>query len=159
MALEFDPADPVTTRPALTVSALNRAVAGLLERSFPLVRVQGEICNLTRAASGHWYFGLKDDNAQVRCVMFRGRNSLLDWRPRDGDDVEATAIVSLYEARGEFQLNVEFLRRAGSGSTLRGISEAQAAARRRGTVRPAAPAAAADAAVGGRRDLAAGGRT
>ena len=75
MALEFDPADPVTTRPALTVSALNRAVAGLLERSFPLVRVQGEICNLTRAASGHWYFGLKDDNAQVRCVMFRRRNS------------------------------------------------------------------------------------
>ena len=115
MALEFDPADPVTTRPALTVSALNRAVAGLLERSFPLVRVQGEICNLTRAASGHWYFGLKDDNAQVRCVMFRGRNSLLDWRPRDGDDVEATAIVSLYEARGEFQLTVEFLRRAGLG--------------------------------------------
>jgi len=115
MALEFDPADPVTTRPALTVSALNRAVAGLLERSFPLVRVQGEICNLTRAASGHWYFGLKDDNAQVRCVMFRGRNSLLDWRPRDGDDFEATAIVSLYEARGEFQLTVEFLRRAGLG--------------------------------------------
>ena len=113
--LSLIPADPVTTRPALTVSALNRAVAGLLERSFPLVRVQGEICNLTRAASGHWYFGLKDDNAQVRCVMFRGRNSLLDWRPRDGDDVEATAIVSLYEARGEFQLTVEFLRRAGLG--------------------------------------------
>ncbi|HTN48391.1 MAG TPA: exodeoxyribonuclease VII large subunit [Burkholderiaceae bacterium] len=115
MALEFDPADPATARPALTVSALNRAVAGVLERSFPLVRVQGEICNLTRAASGHWYFGLKDDSSQVRCVMFRARNSLLDWRPRDGDQVELTAIVSLYEARGEFQLNVEFMRRAGLG--------------------------------------------
>ncbi len=115
MALGSESADPALARPALTVSALNRAVAGLLERSFPLVRVQGEICNLTRAASGHWYFGLKDDIAQVRCLMFRGRNSLLDWAPREGDDVEATAIVSLYEARGEFQLNVEFMRRAGLG--------------------------------------------
>jgi exodeoxyribonuclease VII large subunit len=115
MALDFESADPAAARPALTVSALNRTVAGLLERSFPLVRVQGEIGNLTRAASGHWYFVLKDDIAQVRCVMFRGRNSLLDWAPREGDDVEATAIVSLYEARGEFQLNVEFMRRAGLG--------------------------------------------
>jgi exodeoxyribonuclease VII large subunit len=115
MALGFETSDPAAARPALTVSALNRAVAGLLERSFPLVRVQGEICNLTRAASGHWYFGLKDDSAQVRCVMFRGRNSLLDWQPRDGDDVEVNAIVSLYEARGEFQLNIESMRRAGLG--------------------------------------------
>jgi len=115
MALGFESSDPAAARPALTVSALNRAVAGLLERSFPLARVQGEICNLTRAASGHWYFGLKDDFAQVRCVMFRGRNSLLDWLPREGDDVEVNAIVSLYEARGEFQLNIESMRRAGLG--------------------------------------------
>jgi exodeoxyribonuclease VII large subunit len=111
MALGFDLADEATARAPLTVSALNRAVAGLLERSFPLVRVQGEVCNLTRAASGHWYFGLKDDIAQVRCVMFRARNSLLDWIPRDGDDIEATARVTLYEARGEYQLNVEYLLR------------------------------------------------
>jgi len=115
MVLGSDVLDPAVARDPLTVSALNRAVAGLLERSFPLVRVQGEICNLTRAASGHWYFGLKDDIAQVRCVMFRGRNTLLDWTPREGEDVEVTAIVSLYEARGEFQLNVEFIRRAGLG--------------------------------------------
>lgn len=115
MALGSESADPATARAPLTVSALNRAVARLLERSFPLVRVQGEVCNLTRAASGHWYFGLKDDIAQVRCVMFRARNTLLDWIPRDGDDVEVTALVSLYEARGEFQLNVEFIRRAGLG--------------------------------------------
>jgi exodeoxyribonuclease VII large subunit len=115
MALDSEMADSVLARPPLTVSALNRAVAGLLERSFPLVRVQGEVGNLTRAASGHWYFTLKDDIAQVRCVMFRGRNSLLDWAPREGDEVEATAIVALYEARGEFQLNVEFMRRAGLG--------------------------------------------
>jgi exodeoxyribonuclease VII large subunit len=115
MSTDFEPADPATARVPITVSALNRAVAGLLERSFPLVRVRGEIANLTRAASGHWYFALKDDAAQVRCVMFRGRNQLIDWTPRDGDDIELTAIVSLYEARGEFQLNVEFMRRAGQG--------------------------------------------
>ena len=115
MALDFANSDPAITRPALTVSALNRAVSGLLERSFPLVRVRGEIANLVRAASGHWYFALKDDQAQVRCVMFRARNQLLDWAPRDGDEVEVAAIVSLYEARGEFQLGVEHMRRAGQG--------------------------------------------
>lgn len=115
MEIDFDGTDAATARPALTVSALNRAVAGLLERSFPLVRVRGELANLTRAGSGHWYFALKDDDAQVRCVMFRSRNQLLDWAPRDGDDVELNAIVSLYEARGDFQLNVEFMRRTGQG--------------------------------------------
>jgi exodeoxyribonuclease VII large subunit len=115
MALDFDGAEQAATRDPLTVSALNRAVARLLERSFPLVRVRGEVANLTRAASGHWYFGLKDDQAQVRCVMFRSRNQLLGWVPRDGDDVELSAVVSLYEPRGEFQLTVESMRRAGQG--------------------------------------------
>jgi exodeoxyribonuclease VII large subunit len=115
MGLEADDAEPVAVRPALTVSALNRAVAGLLERSFPLVRVRGEVANLTRAASGHWYFSIKDSAAQARCVMFRSRNALLDWLPREGDEVELNASVSLYEARGEFQLCVESLQRAGLG--------------------------------------------
>ncbi len=100
----------------LTISELNRTVSGLLERSFPLLWVSGEISNLTRAASGHWYFTLKDDNAQVKAVMFRGRNQALDWPLREGDAVEARVLVSLYQARGEFQLNVEVLRRAGRGS-------------------------------------------
>jgi exodeoxyribonuclease VII large subunit len=99
----------------LSVSALNRAVAGVLARGFPLVRVRGEIGNLTRAASGHWYFTLKDDAAQVRCVMFRGRNALVDFAPREGDEVELRASVGLYEARGEFQLTVESMQRAGQG--------------------------------------------
>jgi exodeoxyribonuclease VII large subunit len=115
MALDFRAAEPATARNPLTVSALNRAVAGLLERSFPLVRVRGELANLTRATSGHWYFVLKDDQAQVRCVMFRGRNQLLHWVPRDGDEVEVSAVVSLYEARGEFQLGIESMQRAGQG--------------------------------------------
>jgi exodeoxyribonuclease VII large subunit len=99
----------------LTVAALNRAVGGLLGRGFPLVRVRGEIGNLTRAASGHWYFTLKDDSAQVRCVMFRGRNALVPFAPREGDAVEVRAQVGLYEARGEYQLTVESLQRAGQG--------------------------------------------
>ena len=115
MALDFEGTERATARDPLTVSALNRAVAGLLERSFPLVRVRGEVANLTRAASGHWYFALKDDQAQVRCVMFRSRNLALGWVPREGDDVELSAVVSLYEARGEFQLTVESMRRAGQG--------------------------------------------
>lgn len=115
MALEFEGSERAAARDPLTVSALNRAVAGLLERSFPLVRVRGEVANLTRAASGHWYFVVKDDQAQVRCVMFRGRNQLLAWAPRDGDEVELTAVVSLYEPRGEFQLTIESMRRAGQG--------------------------------------------
>lgn len=88
----------------------------VLERNFPLFWISGEISNMTRAASGHWYFSLKDSSAQVRCVMFRGRNSYLDWQPREGDKVEARAVVTLYEARGDFQLTVEFLQRAGMGA-------------------------------------------
>ena len=99
----------------LTVTQLNRLARDILERSFPLFWVSGEISNLTRAASGHWYFSLKDAGAQVRCVMFRGRNSYLGWIPKEGDKVEARALVTLYEARGEFQLTIEFLQRAGLG--------------------------------------------
>jgi exodeoxyribonuclease VII large subunit len=100
----------------LTVSALNRSVRDLLEHRFPPVWVAGEVSNLTLARSGHAYFSLKDAQAQVRCVMFRHRGQLLDWAPRDGMQVEVRALVTLYEPRGDFQLNVEFMRRAGLGA-------------------------------------------
>ena len=100
----------------LSVSALNRSVRDLLEHRFPLVWVGGEISNFTAARSGHLYFSLKDEQAQVRCVLFRSRGMLLDWQPRDGMKVEVRALVTLYEARGEFQLNVEFMRPAGLGA-------------------------------------------
>jgi exodeoxyribonuclease VII large subunit len=103
-------------REVLTVSALNRSVRDLLEHRFPLLWVGGEISNFMQARSGHLYFSLKDDQAQVRCVMFRGRGAYLDWQPRDGLQVEVRALVSLYEPRGDFQLNVEFMRRAGLGA-------------------------------------------
>ncbi len=99
----------------LSVSALLRSVRDTLERRFPLAWVSGEISNFTRAASGHCYFTLKDDAAQVDCVMFQGRAALLDWVPREGMRVEVRALVTLYEPRGRFQLRVEAMRQAGLG--------------------------------------------
>ena len=101
--------------PVLTVTALNQQVARLLERTFPLVWIGGEISNFTRAASGHWYFTLKDDAAQVRAVMFRTRAQFSGFTPREGDKVEVRALVTLYGARGDYQINVEAIRRAGVG--------------------------------------------
>lgn len=102
--------------PVLTVSELNSTAAKILEHSFPLLWVSGEISNLTKAASGHWYFTLKDNNAQVRSVMFRGKTQSVGFTPKDGDKVEVRAVVTLYTARGEFQLNVEAMRHAGVGN-------------------------------------------
>jgi len=100
----------------VTVSALVRSVRDLLEHRYPLLWVAGEISNCVRAKSGHLYFSLKDETAQVRCVMFRNRSQMMDWEPREGLRVEARALVTLYEARGDFQLNVESMRRAGQGA-------------------------------------------
>ena len=110
----------------ISVSELNRMARDVLEQSFPLFWVSGEISNLTRAASGHWYFSLKDESAQVSCVMFRGRNSYLDWSPKEGDKVEARALVTLYEARGSFQLTIEFLQRAGAGALFEAFEKLKA---------------------------------
>lgn len=99
----------------LTVSELNRIARRALESQLPLVWVEGEVSNFTRAASGHWYFSLKDATAQVRCVMFRGRNQFAEFTPANGEQVEIRALPSLYEARGEFQLGAEAIRRAGAG--------------------------------------------
>jgi exodeoxyribonuclease VII large subunit len=101
--------------PVLSVSALLRSVRDTLERRFPLAWIAGEVSNFRPAASGHWYFTLKDAAAQVDCVMFRSRAAALDWQPEDGMRVEARALPTLYEPRGRFQLNVEHLRRAGLG--------------------------------------------
>jgi exodeoxyribonuclease VII large subunit len=121
----------------LSVSALNRLARETLERSFPLLWVAGEISNLTRAASGHWYFSLKDERAQVRCVMFRNRNSALDWIPREGDHVEARALVTLYEARGDFQLTIEILQRAGLGTLFEAFERLKAKLEKEGLFDPA----------------------
>ncbi|EMH3366075.1 exodeoxyribonuclease VII large subunit, partial [Burkholderia multivorans] len=99
----------------IPVSALNRAISTTLERSFPLLWISGEVSNFTRAASGHWYFSIKDQQAQMRCVMFRGRAQYAEFMPREGDRIEVRAVVTMYEPRGEVQLNVEAVRRTGQG--------------------------------------------
>ena len=108
--------NPLSAGSVITVSALNQAVAQLLERNIPLTWISGEISNFTRATSGHWYFTLKDSAAQVKAVMFRGRAQYADFAPREGDKVEVRALVSLYTTRGDYQINVEAIRRAGVGN-------------------------------------------
>lgn len=110
----------------LSISELNRLARDVLEMSFPLFWVSGEVSNFTRAASGHWYFSLKDAGAQVSCVMFKGRNSYVDFMPREGDKVEARATVTLYEARGSFQLTVEFIQKAGLGALFEAFEKLKA---------------------------------
>ncbi len=108
----FSPVSPAVW----SVSELNRRVKGVVEAAFELRWVRGELSNVVRAASGHWYFSLKDDAAQVRCVMFRGRAQSVSFTPANGIEVEVRAMPTLYEARGDFQLGVETMRRAGVGA-------------------------------------------
>ncbi len=98
------------------VSSLLRAIADSLEARFNPVAVQGELSGFSRAASGHCYFSLKDDQGQIRCAMFRRAASLLDFSPRDGQLVEIRGRLGVYDARGELQLVVESMQQAGQGS-------------------------------------------
>lgn len=100
----------------LTVSQLNRQAKNLLESHFDFVWVEGELSNIACPSSGHWYFSLKDGNAQVRCAMFRGRNQRVRFTPGNGDHIRLRCRVSLYEGRGEFQLIVEHMEHAGAGA-------------------------------------------
>ena len=103
-------------RDVYTVSRLNREVREILESSFTLLWVTGEISNLAQPSSGHWYFSLKDAAAQVRCAMFRSQNARVGFAPENGIQVLARARVGLYENRGEFQLVVEHVEPAGDGA-------------------------------------------
>ena len=98
------------------VGSLLKAIADSLEARFNPVAVQGEISGFSRAASGHCYFSLKDDDGQIRCAMFRRASSLVDFTPRDGQRVELRGRLGVYEARGELQLVVESMRQAGQGT-------------------------------------------
>ncbi len=113
-------------RDVYTVSRLNREARGLIEAGFGTLWLEGEVSNFARPASGHWYFSLKDDAAQLRCAMFRNRNAGLGLLPRDGMQVLVRARVSLYEARGEFQLVVDHLEDAGEGELRRRLEQLKA---------------------------------
>ena len=110
-------------RDIYSISRLNREAKALLEGSFPLLWIEGEISNLARPASGHLYFSLKDSQAQVRCALFRGSQRILGCVPKDGMHVLVRARISLYEGRGEFQLIVEHLEEAGEGALRRAFEQ------------------------------------
>jgi len=103
------------SREILSVGDLNRAIAASLEDRFDTVWVSGEISNFKAYDSGHWYFSLKDEEGQIRCVMFRGRNGQVGFMPQSGDLVEVSASLGLYVPRGDIQLTIQSLRRAGMG--------------------------------------------
>jgi exodeoxyribonuclease VII large subunit len=113
-------------RDVYTVSRLNREVRVLLERGFGTLWLEAEISNLARPSSGHWYFSLKDAGAQVRCAMFRQRNMLSTFAPRDGQKVLVRARIGLYEPRGEYQLIVDHMEDAGLGALKRQFEELSA---------------------------------
>jgi exodeoxyribonuclease VII large subunit len=114
------------SRDLYSVSRLAAEVRAVLEGSFPLIWVEGEITGLSQPRSGHWYFGLKDAYAQVRCAMFRNRNLLARFRPADGQQVVIRARVSFFEPRGEFQLVAEHIEPAGEGALRRAFEALKA---------------------------------
>lgn len=111
--------DGFGSRAVYTVSGFAREVRQLLETSYPQLWIEGEITNLSTPASGHCYFSIKDDGAQIRCALFRQRKLRCAVAPKDGAQVLIRARVSLYEARGDFQLIVEYMEDAGEGALRR----------------------------------------
>ncbi len=127
---------PLNLAPVLSVSELNRLARLALEKALPSCWVAGEVSNLSRAASGHWYFTLKDAQAGVRCAMFRNRNQFVDWPLREGEQVEVRAQPTLYEARGDYQLIVDAMRRAGAGALFEAFLKLKAKLEREGLFAP-----------------------
>ena len=107
----------------LSVSEFSRNVKRVLEYNFPMVWISGEISNLAMPRSGHWYFTLKDDQSQVRCAMFRQNNQRLNFVPDEGMQILVKARVSLYEARGDFQLIIDSMEDAGAGALQRAFEQ------------------------------------
>jgi exodeoxyribonuclease VII large subunit len=104
-----------TGNDVFTVTQLNQRAKQLLEITFSSIKVEGEISNLSRPSSGHWYFTLKDKGAQVRCAMFRSRTAQVKFQPKEGDQIVVRGKVSLYENRGDYQLIVDAIKPAGEG--------------------------------------------
>lgn len=116
----------VRERQVLRPSQLNALARDLLEGSFPQVWVEGEISNYSRPASGHAYFTLKDERAQVRCALFKPKAQALRFQPRDGLQVLARGRLTLYEARGDYQLVLDHMEEAGEGALRRAFEQLKA---------------------------------
>src|ERR1700739_4545164 len=115
-----------TGRNVFTVSRLHAEVRMRLDGGLGIVWVEGELSNFSQPASGHWYFSLKDRDAQLRCAMFRLKNALIGFTPRGGAPLRLRGRISVYEARGEYQLIVEHLEEAGVGALKREFERVKA---------------------------------
>jgi len=129
--------DQATQQTVISVAELNRLARTAIERGVPLVWVAGEISNFKRYDSGHCYFTLKDEAAQVDAVMFRHKAQHLDWQPENGMQVEVRATATVYEARGKFQLAVDAMRRAGLGALYAAFEKLKAKLEAEGLFDPA----------------------
>ncbi len=129
--------EQATQQTVISVAELNRLARTAVERSVPLLWVAGEISNFKRYDSGHCYFTLKDEAAQVDAVMFRHKAQHLDWKPENGMQVEVRATATVYEARGKFQLVVDAMRRAGLGALYAAFEKLKAKLEQEGLFDPA----------------------
>lgn len=121
----------------LTVGQLNEAISSLINTSFDTLWVRGEISNFKSYPSGHWYFKLKDAQSQINGVMFKGRNFSVDFQPKDGDQVEVAAQLGFYTARGDMQLTVAQMRKAGAGALFEAFMKLKAKLEKEGLFDPA----------------------
>ena len=132
-----EPSHPALARQIWQVGALCRAVADALDARFNPVAVRGEISGFSRAASGHCYFSLKDSQGQLRCAMFRRAASLMEFTPRDGEMVEVMGRLDVYGPRGDLQLVVESMARAGPGALFEQFLQVKARLEAQGLFDPA----------------------
>ena len=111
------------TQEIVSVSEINKRAKSLLEENFPFVWIEGEVSNFFSAASGHWYFSLKDESSEIRCAMFSNKNLQISFEPKDGDHLVVNGTLSIFEGRGQYQLIVEHVELAGEGALLRAFEE------------------------------------
>ena len=121
-----------SNREILSISELNKTVKGLLETEFSFIYVEGEISNFSRPSSGHWYFTLKDEKAQIRCAMFRNQNRSVPFEPKNGQQVVLYGKVTLYEGRGDFQIITSSLELSGDGELRRSFERLKASLQKEG---------------------------
>jgi len=111
------------TQEIISVSEINKRAKSILEENFPFVWIQGEVSNFFSAASGHWYFSLKDETSEIRCAMFTNKNYHITFEPKDGDHLVLNGTLSIFEGRGQYQIIVEHIELAGEGALLKAFEE------------------------------------
>ena len=111
------------TQEIISVSEINSRAKSILEENFPFVWIQGEVSNFFSAASGHWYFSLKDESSEIRCAMFANKSHRITFEPKDGDHLVLNGTLSIFEGRGQYQIIVEHIELAGEGALLKAFEE------------------------------------